>query len=327
MGIETLEECPVCRLAGCRTAKVNRGPWTKFVCANCGAFQMSHEALVICANKKVKDRAVLANQIWINQKKFASEYVISSSELDPLGKYDLPSPAEQINMLIGFLGEQLLNRPGEEFQIRCSELCAKIGAVTVKDVEFIIECCQGEELLRPIDIGLRARFDAQNYIYKVKLSLKGWQYYENLRRGKLAEHTAFMAMPFGNQEVKEIVDRIFRTAVEQTGVRLKRLDDEPAAGQIDDRMRVEILRSRFVIADLTDENRGAYWEAGYAEGLGKPVIYTCHKGYFDAKGGTHFDTNHRQTVLWESTNEEKAAEDLKASIRATFPFEAIMPND
>ena len=70
------------------------------------------------------------------------------------------------------------------------------------------------------------------------------------------------------------------------------------AGSIDERLRVEIRRSRFLIADLTDRNAGAYWEAGFAEGLGKPVIYTCEKSVFEEEK-THFDTNHMHTVLWD----------------------------
>jgi nucleoside 2-deoxyribosyltransferase len=66
----------------------------------------------------------------------------------------------------------------------------------------------------------------------------------------------------------------------------------------------EIRMCRFLIADLTCGNQGAYWEAGYAEGLGKPVIYTCNKSYFD-KEGTHFDTNHHQTVLWDPARLEQ----------------------
>jgi nucleoside 2-deoxyribosyltransferase len=60
---------------------------------------------------------------------------------------------------------------------------------------------------------------------------------------------------------------------------------------------VEIRACRFLIADLTHANNGAYWEAGFAEGLGKPVTYTCKKSEF-AKA-SHFDTNHHLTVLWE----------------------------
>ena len=42
-------------------------------------------------------------------------------------------------------------------------------------------------------------------------------------------------------------------------------------------MRRMIQGALFVIADLTHENRGAYWEAGYAEGLSKTVRHTPMK--------------------------------------------------
>jgi hypothetical protein len=42
-------------------------------------------------------------------------------------------------------------------------------------------------------------------------------------------------------------------------------------------MRAAILASRFVISDLTHDSPGAYWEAGFGEGLGLPVIYTCER--------------------------------------------------
>ena len=89
-------------------------------------------------------------------------------------------------------------------------------------------------------------------------------------------------------------------------------------GLIDDRLRVEIQASDFIIADLTHDNLGAYWEAGYAEGLGKPVIYTCGKTKFE-KEKTHFDTNHHLTIVWDSDNPQQAGEDLKATVRATLP--------
>ena len=52
---------------------------------------------------------------------------------------------------------------------------------------------------------------------------------------------------------------------------------------------------------------GAYWEAGFAEGLGKPVIYICRAKEGDAEKKTHFDANHRHTVRWDlSTLDETA---------------------
>jgi hypothetical protein len=153
-----------------------------------------------------------------------------------------------------------------------------------------------------------------------RLTIKGWQRFHEIERGTIHSKTAFMAMPFRYENVTQIV------AVAETGFTLKRVDEEPRAGSIDDRIRVEIQLCRFVIAELTCGNQGAYWEAGYAEGLGKPVIYTCNKHYFDSQG-THFDTNHHQTVVWDPDNLTRAADDLRAIIRATLPFEAKMPKE
>ena len=91
-------------------------------------------------------------------------------------------------------------------------------------------------------------------------------------------------MEYGNPELDKIVEETFKPAVKQTGFDLFALNEKPRAGLIDDRSRVEIQTSRFLIACLTHDNAGAYWEAGFAEGLGKPVIYTCEQKKFqDAK--------------------------------------------
>ena len=126
-----------------------------------------------------------------------------------------------------------------------------------------------------------------------------------------------MAMQFGDPELNCVLEECFKPAVQQTGFKLIKLDDEPTAGLIDIRMRQEIKVSKFMIADLTHANLGAYWESGFAEGLGKQVIYTCKKSKF-AEAKTHFDVNHHLTILWDENDLQSAAEDLKAAIRFTF---------
>lgn len=132
-----------------------------------------------------------------------------------------------------------------------------------------------------------------------------------------------MAMKFGDPALNLIVNDYFRQAVKDTGFKLYRLDDRPEAGLIDARLRNEIRNCRFLIADLSHANLGAYWEAGFAEGLGKPVIYTCEKSVFDGKVddivAPHFDTNHHLTILWEANDPQTAANRLKETIRFTIP--------
>ena len=55
-------------------------------------------------------------------------------------------------------------------------------------------------------------------------------------------------------------------------------------------MVTSIRDAKFVIVDLTHDNHGAYWEAGYAEGLGKPVIYVCKKDKFETRVHTSMPT-------------------------------------
>ncbi len=135
-----------------------------------------------------------------------------------------------------------------------------------------------------------------------------------------------MAMRYGDGQLDKLFEDVLKPAVKQTGFDLFRLIDRPKAGLIDNRLRVEIQTSRFLIADLTHENAGAYWEAGYAEGLGKPVIYTCEKNKFETCK-THFDTNHHLTLQWDANGSTEMVEELKATIRATLPAEAKLTDD
>lgn len=220
----------------------------------------------------------------------------------------LPSPQEQAENLIRWLGDNL-GGPGEGTIIAFPEQGALIGARSEEGFLFIVQ-------------GLIAAGLVQGQLFtggnsQVDLTFDGWSRYEQLRRGTPTGRKAFMAMEYDDLVLDRIVNDHFRPAVEATGFVLRRLDDEPRAGLIDDRLRVEIQSARFLIVDLTHRNPGAYWEAGYAEGLGKPVIYTCDAAKFE--DASHFDTNHHLHVLWKPDAIALAVTQLKTTIRATIP--------
>ena len=72
-----------------------------------------------------------------------------------------------------------------------------------------------------------------------------------------------------------------------------------------------IRESRFLILEISDPNYGAYYEAGYALGLGKEVIICCSREVFDKKYETeeekkyakylrpHFDIAQKQILVWD----------------------------
>jgi hypothetical protein len=233
----------------------------------------------------------------------------------------LPPPSEQFDNLALLVGDR---QPSSVAWATLGphEISAWIGApITVSNEElgWLIE--QG----RPKG-WIDTRFDGGAFssrpsTMQARLTMTGWERYDALKRAEAVSRTAFMAMQFGDADLDQVVDHCFKPAVDRSGFELRILTDRQPAGLIDDQLRVALLSSRFVIADLTHGNNGAYWEAGFAEGLGRPVIYTCRKTEWD-KRKTHFDTNHLVTIIWEPEELEDAGTRLTATIRATLPGEA-----
>jgi hypothetical protein len=116
----------------------------------------------------------------------------------------------------------------------------------------------------------RLRWSAINYYANGSISMSGWARLEELERSHVGSRYAFFARQFKNPELDDLFDRCLRKAVAETGYELRTVTQK--AGHIDAIIEDEIRRCRFLIADLSDDNAGAYWEAGFAEGLGKDVI-------------------------------------------------------
>ena len=152
----------------------------------------------------------------------------------------------------------------------------------------------------------------------VNLTLKGWEQYEQEKHGKFKANYGFIAMQFNDPTLDAFVQDVVKPIVKQEiGYDLIDMRDITQAGIIDNIMRIQIRDSAFVIADLTHDNSGAYWEAGYAEGLGKPVVYICERTKFDEQR-THFDTNHCTTVLWSEDDPDNFGNELVATLRRSL---------
>jgi hypothetical protein len=93
-----------------------------------------------------------------------------------------------------------------------------------------------------------------------------------------------------------------------------RIDKEAPLGGLVERIKTEIQRARFIVADLTDERPSCYFEVGYAEALGKPVVYLASKESVMESGTEtkiHFDI-HQNVQLF--TNHSEMAEKLRSVV-------------
>lgn len=218
-----------------------------------------------------------------------------------------PSPAEQADNIVLFLGN--VSEPGVTIKLDVRMHRSIAGSASDAGFVFVSQHLIGEGLVE----GYASTGGP------VRLTFRGWRRFEELKHGE-AElgMRGFMAMEYSKPPLDDLFKNHFKAAARRAGFDLFRLDEQPKAGSIDDRMRLEIRRSRFVVADLTHGNQGAYWEAGFAEGLGRPVIYTCEQKVFDEKK-THFDTNHLYTLGWQEGHYQDAAEALTLLIRTSVP--------
>lgn len=122
----------------------------------------------------------------------------------------------------------------------------------------------------------------------------------------------FVAMSFAPEMVE--VREALKTAILECGLVPRIMDEIEHNHQIVPEMLYEIRESRFVIAELTGHNNGAYFEAGYALGCGKEVIQVCQKSKFNEDG--HFDVKQINSILWDTTDE--LSQKLTARIKATI---------
>ena len=111
---------------------------------------------------------------------------------------------------------------------------------------------------------------------------------------------AFVAMWFDDSMAKAYEVGI-ETGIKEAGYKPLRIDKKEHINKIDDEIIAEIRRSRFLIADFTQGSDGprggVYYEAGFAAGLGIPVIYTCKEDMVDK---LHFDTRQYAHIVWSA---------------------------
>ena len=315
------KSCPICLTKNTLVKSLaTQDGFYMFNCPRCGKFSLSVEALSdFDLFDTPVNRAILS--YWIHSYQSDSTIKLTRQKISEiLESTTLPKPQEQAEKLILLIGDSL-KKPSDTYDVDLYKLISLIGSCDNEDVMYIIDFLITKGYLKQDSLKTT---EYEPYL-RANLTFAGWEKYFELKRSNKESRTAFMAMQFGNPTLDKIFKEIIKDAVTKTGFEIRKLDEERRAGLIDDKLRVEIRRSKFVIADLSDDNNGAYWEAGYAEGLGIPVIYICEEDKFKHKK-THFDTNHHLTLQWKDDPDllKLFADELKATIRATFPIEALL---
>ena len=145
------------------------------------------------------------------------------------------------------------------------------------------------------------------------LTAKAWARIDELTSKQHEINQGFIAMSFRGET--KTISESFKTAIEACGYAAKRIDEKEHNNQIVPEIFFEIAQSKFVVVDVTFPNYGAYYEAGYAQALGKQVIICCEKSVFESDKRPHFDISQKSMIVWE--NAADLIERLEKRIAAT----------
>lgn len=315
-----MKVCPVCTSPDsepCDEFPTNSGTVGCY-CQACGRFELSgsvHSQIQANGTLKLSSarRASLSRKIQLHQRASGSNILriltFDVSERDDENAL-LVDPITALERIIFDVGENELS--GGTGYILDWSIRALVGA---RDLRSLIQIAEMGEKAGLVLISRQEpqRIRSGKWTPNISLSYEGWERFYEISRKNPGGKNGFLAMKFNDPALETLVSNTLKPKLSEVGFTLVDVRDVSRAGVIDNIMRREITRSAFVLADLSHDNSGAYWEAGFAEGLGKPVIYICEKKKFE-QSKTHFDTNHCTTVMWETDDGDGFFEQLFATL-------------
>ena len=147
-----------------------------------------------------------------------------------------------------------------------------------------------------------------------KVTVKGWEKVQGPLGGFPGR--CFVAMSF-DATLDDAYESGIRPAIKQDCSLPDpiRMDREHHNEKICDKIIAEIRSCQFMVADFTLQRAGVYFEAGFAMGLLRPVIWSCREDNFS---NLHFDTRQYNHIKWSTPAELR--EKLADRIRATIPL-------
>lgn len=296
--------CPVCKSTSKKLPMDADGD--RVVCPRCGEFSISRTAIYLLGGISPEGRQIANLSGWIRENQGVT---ITTSNLEDLLAQRTPSVSERaeklmlaIEMSSKFIGDEVDISYGNDGNHWLSYSWSQSG----EEIKFLIEKFlleEGHWITK-----------SENFLLetKVQITPSGYAFLENVRQEKGAGVQGFCAMWF-DDEVSPIWTDAIYPAIEGAGYKPVRIDKVEHSNRIDDEIMSQIRRSRFVVADFTGNRGGVYFEAGFALGLGLPVIWTVQSKQLK---DIHFDNRQYNFLQWDLDSLPQFRKNLQNRIEA-----------
>ena len=285
-------------------------------CPRCGMYNIDNRALSPEPDPFIKERLYLISAVarWSSERghpfQIEKELLKDRSEFEANILSVCPQGVQEIlNRILAYISEKA-SYPSDKILIDKDSICPLFYCKNVKEVTAYLTHLKDSNLVDFSGLMFYKKIDAEGY--QLELTVEGWQKVEEQAKPNIESKQAFVAMRF-NDEMKSVYIEGIKKLEGDTGFTMYRVDMEEFNDKICDKILAEIRRSRFVIADVTGQRQAVYFEAGFALGLGLPVIWTCRE---DEKNKCSFNTRQYYHIFW--TEESELREKLGDRIRATL---------
>ncbi len=302
--------CPVCNTAESEVLNHPTLHASVVNCQQCGRFTIGRETFDDLRSENDENRWKIS--AWINE--FAPS-MVTSPEVELALASVVPSLHHRADRMLRWITTEF--PPGKTFsldelgqwkavehsplgEIVTSRLMPIGWSRTIQEMMFMVT----EVLCN--EMGLLVYKDK----YQYQVSPKGLLYLEGRRES--VSSVGFCAMWF-SPDVLSLWTDVIEPATRAAGYEPLRIDEKSHNGKIDDEIMASIRASRFVVSDFTGNRGGVYYEAGFAHGLGLPVIFMCREG-----DELHFDIRQYNCLFWSPDKPEDARARLKNRILATL---------
>jgi hypothetical protein len=215
------------------------------------------------------------------------------------------SVSQKVYKLLKLIADRSYH-PGSRVEIASNDR-ALIDVASDEELIFLLDHLREAGYLLPIFTG--APLNLHN---EYSLSIKGWNRIEDLVGGGIPGR-CFVAMSFDPALAYIYDEGIYPALKVDCGFDPVRVDRVEHNDDICDKIIAEIRMAELVVADFSQQKAGVYFEAGYALGLGRPVIWMCKE---DELKNSHFDTRQYNHIPWTSPVDLR--EKLKNRILATI---------
>jgi hypothetical protein len=296
-------ECPICKAINVKTASHPQGADRYEIdCPNCGTYEISGTALATFSNKE-RD---LALSFSINQHNSRGERVLvnTTNRENIMKGINIPSSitAKAELILKDVFSSDELSSKGLVLTV---ENMAKYAIENVYQLQPVLTYLEDAGCFELKRLGSGGAY--------LTIKGSGINHAESILKPNVKSRQAFIAMRIGEPDLDGIFLQAIAPAVVECGFSPLRIDQKQHNDKICDLIMDEVKKSAFIIADFTFQRSGVYFEAGYALGLGIPVIWCCREDDFE---NLHFDTRQYNHIKWSHPNEFK--EQLVNRIKATI---------